>query len=53
MDKIPELTNDELDSVCGGAEGVAGPGGSDLSDFLKWIFAQLHIPASSGGPIRK
>lgn len=53
MQKLRQLTSDELDSVCGGAQSVAGSGGSDLSDFLKWIVAQLHIPASSGGPIRK
>ena len=54
MQKLRELTGDELDSVCGGSRNDAGNGGSDpVSDFIKWLLDQLHIPGSSGGPIRK
>ena len=51
MQDVQELTSDELDSVCGGAVNEGG-GGSDLSDWLKWIQKILHIPSKSGGPIR-
>jgi hypothetical protein len=36
MQKLKELTGDELDSVYGGNRSDAGTGGSDaVSDFLK------------------
>ena len=54
MQKLQELTGDELDLVCGGNRSDAGTGGSDaVSDFLKWLLDRLHVPGSSGGPIRK
>ena len=51
MQKVQELTSDELDFVCGGASNKGG-GGSDLSDLLKLILSTLHIPSKPGGPIR-
>lgn len=54
MTRLQELTDHELDSVCGGSPRNAGTGGSDAaSAFLKWLLAQLHIPGSAGGPILK
>lgn len=54
MQKLRELTGDELDSVCGGNRSGAGSGASDaVSDFLKWLLDHLHVPGSSGGPIRR
>jgi len=54
MQKLQELTADELDSVCGGSRTDAGSGGSNpLPDLIKWVLDQLHIPGSSGGPIRQ
>jgi hypothetical protein len=53
MHKLQELTANELDFVCGGNRSDAGTGGSDaVSDFLKWLLDHLHVPSSSGGPIR-
>jgi hypothetical protein len=54
MTRRQELTDRELDSVCGGSRSNAEGGGSDAaSAFLKWLLAQLHIPGSAGGPILK
>jgi hypothetical protein len=50
MQKVDELTGDELDSVCGGA--INEGGGSDFSDWLKLIQSLLHIPGKPGGGIR-
>ncbi len=53
MQQLKELTGSELDAVCGGSRTAVGSGSDAVSDFLKWLLTQLHIPASSGGPIRK
>ena len=52
MQKTRVLTDDELDSACGGSRSNGGTGGSAVSDFINWLLGQLHIPTSSGGPIR-
>lgn len=52
MQKIRELTTDELDSACGGSRSNGGASGSAVSDFINWLLSQLHIPTSPGGPIR-
>lgn len=53
MQEIKELSANELDAVSGGIHTAAGGGSNGVSDFLKWLLNQLHIPASSGGPIQK
>jgi hypothetical protein len=53
MTRPQELTDHELDSVCGGSRSNTGAGGSDpVSAFLKWLMSELHIPGSAGGPIK-
>lgn len=52
MQEIRELTGDDLDSACGGSRSSSGAANSTVSDFIKWLVSQLHIPTSPGGPIR-